>query len=382
MSRYERKNSLPNNLYVEGSPVVISAGALLHDTVNDKMLVQLKLRNIGANTIQAVKVDIKAYNQNGQEIEGVKDFQYSDLNVAHGEEFGQKTPIYLPDNSAEKYDVDVTEVDFKDAETWKRQSFEEWQPLESQKTTAALLDEEMLKQYTIEVGDGKSFDQTAEFIPDITLDLFRCTCGDINPESSTKCLKCGRDKEKMFDALDTEYLKSKCYARVDEEKTLNEQKTQETIKKNKIKKQKNKKFIKLGIILGIVVVLLVSGTVIGLNIYKDYKKDDAIRHSLSDITGNTWKSLSDSEKTFSVNDNGGSYGDNSIAKWDYKAPVLDISYYVEDSFYDDTTKEKVVMTLSWLNDDILQLTDKDSGERFVQEKDYNKATELKDTSSK
>lgn len=382
MARYERINSLPDNLYVEGSPVVVSAGALLHDTVNDKMLVQLKLRNIGTSTIQAVKVDIKAYNRNGQEIEGVKEFLYSDLNVAHGEEFGQKTPIYLPDNSAGKYDVDVTEVVLRGAETWKRQNFEEWQPLEKQKTTAVLLDKEMQKQYAIEVGDGKSFDQTAEYIPDITLDLFRCTCGDINPESSSKCLKCGRNKEKMFDALDTEFLKSKCYARVEEEKTQTAQKAQAPAKKVKVHNPKTKKFIILGIILGLVAVLLVSGTIIGLNIYNDYKKEDAIKHSLSKITNNTWKCLTDSDKTFTLDEDGGSYDIYSVSSWNYEAPVLDITYTNDEDFYSEPINEKVVMTLSWLNDDILQLTDKDSGERFVQEKDYNKATKLKDTSSK
>lgn len=59
--RYTRLFALPENLYAEGSPVLLSAGALLKDNETGKVLVQLKIKNIGSKTIKAAKVRVKAY---------------------------------------------------------------------------------------------------------------------------------------------------------------------------------------------------------------------------------------------------------------------------------------------------------------------------------
>ena len=46
--RYTRVYSIPDNLYAEGSPVVIKAGALLLDNKTNTVIAQLKLQNIGS----------------------------------------------------------------------------------------------------------------------------------------------------------------------------------------------------------------------------------------------------------------------------------------------------------------------------------------------
>ncbi len=46
--RYTRVYSLDKDLYAEGSPVLIKAGALLLDNKNNCILAQLKFQNIGA----------------------------------------------------------------------------------------------------------------------------------------------------------------------------------------------------------------------------------------------------------------------------------------------------------------------------------------------
>ncbi len=60
--RYSKLFSLPENLYTEGSPVIIAAGALLKDNSTGKLLVQLKFRNISDCVINAVKVKINAFD--------------------------------------------------------------------------------------------------------------------------------------------------------------------------------------------------------------------------------------------------------------------------------------------------------------------------------
>ena len=56
--RYARLFALPENLYAAGAPVVIAAGALLKDTQTDRVLAQLKLRNIGDKPHTAVTVTV------------------------------------------------------------------------------------------------------------------------------------------------------------------------------------------------------------------------------------------------------------------------------------------------------------------------------------
>lgn len=57
--RYSKLFALTENLYATGAPVVIAAGALLKDNQTGKVLVQLKLRNIGKKTIKAATVCVE-----------------------------------------------------------------------------------------------------------------------------------------------------------------------------------------------------------------------------------------------------------------------------------------------------------------------------------
>ena len=372
--RFEKRYSLPENLYIKGSPVVIAAGALLKDTVTGKMLVQIKLKNIGTNDIQALKVKIKAYEPNGAEVEGVDEYQYVDLSAGHGEEFGQKTPIYLPNNSTRKFEIGVTEVVLRGAEPWVSE-FKQWEPLPNQTSVKSFNNLELEKQFVIEAGEGNNLKQTPDYLPDITLDLFRCTCGDLNPENSSVCLSCGRYKDLVFKATDMESLKEKCDARLQEEKELAEQKAQELAEK---KRKTKKLYFKVGIIAGIVLVLFI-GSIIGFNIYNNYRKEEIIKNSADQITKNTWKSLDNSGRTISLNKNGGSYIGNEVSVWKYEAPVLNISYVGNTDLYsEDSGNNKVKLTLSWYNDDILQLTtDGESKESFVKESQYDEAIKIK-----
>ena len=74
--RYSKVFSLPENLYAEGAPVVIAAGALLKDNQTGRMVAQLKLRNISDCVVNAVKVKINAFDPAGTVLKGVESFSY------------------------------------------------------------------------------------------------------------------------------------------------------------------------------------------------------------------------------------------------------------------------------------------------------------------
>lgn len=108
--RYTRLYTLQENLYQEGSPILISAGVLLKDTSTGKLLVQLKFRNISDYVINAVKVKIYASDPAGMVLKGIESFSYLDLSVGKDGDFGQKKPIPLPDVTARSFSVEILSV--------------------------------------------------------------------------------------------------------------------------------------------------------------------------------------------------------------------------------------------------------------------------------
>ena len=98
--RYTHLYTAENDLYVEGSPVILSAGALLKDNETGKVLAQLKIKSIAEKNIKAVKVTVASYDTIGKPLDGAAAFEYLDLDVRRDEQFGQKTLIPLPNTSA------------------------------------------------------------------------------------------------------------------------------------------------------------------------------------------------------------------------------------------------------------------------------------------
>lgn len=132
MEKYNRLFSLPNDLYIDDSPVVISAGVLLSEN-DDKKLAQLKFKSIVSKKISAITVIIKAFDSNKNLIGNPIEYQYSSLSAQKDDYFGQFEAINLPENTT-TYNVRVAKVDFDDGGIWIGQD-EEWKPQEKNKTT-------------------------------------------------------------------------------------------------------------------------------------------------------------------------------------------------------------------------------------------------------
>ena len=115
--RYKRLFALPENLHTEVAPVVIAAGALLKDNQTGRVLAQLKLKNVSEETIKSVKVSIQAFGKSGVEAKEIH-YEYANISVKSGEEFGSKTPIEL-NNKILYYSAVITEVLFENGTAWK-----------------------------------------------------------------------------------------------------------------------------------------------------------------------------------------------------------------------------------------------------------------------
>ena len=81
------------------------------------MLAQLKLKNVSEETIKSVKVSIQAFGKSGAEAKEIH-YEYADISVKSGEEFGSKTPIEM-NNKILYYSAVITEVLFENGTAWK-----------------------------------------------------------------------------------------------------------------------------------------------------------------------------------------------------------------------------------------------------------------------
>lgn len=268
--RYSKLFTLSENLYATGSPVVIAAGALLKDTQTGKVLAQLKLRNIGKKTIKAATVLVKPLDTVGIPLGEPVTYQYLDLHADRDADFGQKTPIALPDSATRSFAASVVQVIFTDNSIWNTDSGE-WKPLSRPKPLDALGDSELAKQFRIEYGGG------CENLLLEQKDLWHCVCGAVNRQEETNCHKCHKVLAEL-QAIDMEDLRKKKEERVAKENAEAEAARIKAKQEAEIATAKAKKVWKIA---AIVVPVLLIAIVVAIIISGAAKKNNAYDNALA-----------------------------------------------------------------------------------------------------
>ena len=260
--------SLTPNLHTAGCPIIVEAGALLKDTETGNMIAQLKMKNIGEETIVSCKVSLKAFENNGAEVEGVKDYSYLDLSAAAGEEFGGKTPVFLPVDITRSFTVRINEIVFEDKTSLSFDAFE----LKALPTQEAVLDSDkgLADQYRRETSER------SKFKPIEYEDLWICACGGINRKNAEKCATCDCTKEKVFGSLDEEYLKSK-KEEYDKARAAEQQQREkeEAEHKEKVRKTAKKTMLVIAII-----AIAAALAIAGFFVYKHVSTNNAYNEAI------------------------------------------------------------------------------------------------------
>ena len=250
--RYGKLFSLPENLYAEGSPVLVAAGNLLKDTQTGKILAQLKLKSISRSTIKAARVVLVALDTMGKPLDSETEKEYLDLSVGQGEEFGQKTAIPLPNASTRGFAVRVKQIIFADNSTWDGTDAA-WEPVPAAESLLHKLgDEETVRQYRLKFG-GKCEVAAREH-----KDLWLCACGIWNREP--KCCGCGKEKSALLN-LDPAALTAEKDARLAKEKADREAKEAAEKEAREKSAKKTKKLLSIAVpavILLVAALLLVT----------------------------------------------------------------------------------------------------------------------------
>ena len=200
MGRFSDLFRLKENLYSNGSPIVVMAGSLLKDNDTGRILAQVKFKNISTKAIKAVKVSINAYDVSNSAVEGIKEYQYLDLNAGRNVEFGQKTAVYLPDENTRSYSVSVASVIFSDNTIWEAPQDCTWSELPKQELLTSVLEKGLVEQYIRETNSD------SKYKPIEYQNLWLCSCGGLNHQEEKNCSVCGLGKDKAFSCLDASSL--------------------------------------------------------------------------------------------------------------------------------------------------------------------------------
>lgn len=240
--RYSRLYSQEGMLYAETSPVVVSAGAVLSDSLTRNVLVQLKFKNISDKEITSITAYILPLNASGEEKDSVVEYRYNNLHARRDDSFGTNTAVVMPNTAVRSYKVRVGLVCFSDGSRWQGKE-EYFSPLPAPKRLeAAFDDKELSRQFRISYGGD------CNYLPSEERDLWFCTCGAINHEDEQKCHRCRRVHSALKN-ISISSLRSETSRRITSEKKYEEEEDIEN-------SEKRVKLIKLFAILVPVVVVL------------------------------------------------------------------------------------------------------------------------------
>ena len=219
MERYTILSKETTALYLPGSPVMILAQALLKDNANDHVLAQIKYKSLSDKPICALTVSVGTCDVAEKTTPSVDGFQYLDLTVDLGDDFGSKTLIPLPDKSSRGFKAAVIEVVFVDKTVWTAAPDAVWEPLPKQELLIGRLKNiELADEYVL-----KTCPQ-AQFVPMRCGDIWLCTCGSVNTSRREKCGACGQRYDDLIQTLDAEALEASCKERKAREAELAERK--------------------------------------------------------------------------------------------------------------------------------------------------------------
>ena len=261
--RYSRLFSMPENLYTEGSPVIIAAGALLKDNQSGRVIAQLKLRNISPKIIKAATVSLLPLNTVGKPLGEAVRYEYLDLSSTRDTDFGSKSAIPMSDITTRSFSAAVVEVIFTDNSIWNANDAV-WEALKKPEALTSRLDGEMVRQFQMEYGSGaKNFFLEQK-------DLWHCACGAVNRREEKACHSCRKAICDLRD-IDLDALKEHKEQRLIREREQAEKEaTEAKIKEAEVRKKIGKIAAVIVPALAIIVVaaVIISGLVKRSNAYK------------------------------------------------------------------------------------------------------------------
>lgn len=206
--RFKQLYQLEQNLYADDAPVIIEKGSLLLDNQTHTVLIQMKFHSLSEKTIKALKIRIKTYYTSGAACPEIVEYEYLDMKVRYGGQFGSNKAILLRDLSIRSFSVESYSVVYENQEVAEIK--EPFNPLPvSKELQEEWVNLELQKQYRIETSEA------SDYVPIKYGKLWKCACGEWN--SRELCSMCRRTKSTIFGKFDIDTLTSALEIRLKKE---------------------------------------------------------------------------------------------------------------------------------------------------------------------
>lgn len=236
--RYKMVKLYDNFSFSPSCPIDILKGAIYIDTVTNNTVFQLKFINTQNKNIKALYISVDGYDELGQKLEN-KEYQYLDLNVDEGQEFGTEQLKQLKNNTIRHIEIIISKVIYTDNEIWKNtdEVYYERKKLQEIDNNLILIAKKKTTEMNLKLDDI--------YYPFQYKHYWNCICGTFNSNEKNKCYKCNCDRKNILNNFNKKTL----------EKELKDYKEQENKnKKIKIKKMKKVAFIVIPIIFILLIV--------------------------------------------------------------------------------------------------------------------------------
>lgn len=251
MNRYQELFRIEDNYFLAGSPVLIEKGALLKDLKLERLIAQLKIKNLSEKTIISCKIKIQCLESNNNKIEKIVEHQYLDIEIRPQMNFGEKNPILITENITRKFIPAVTEVVFSDNSIWQNNNLS-WENLPEFETLQSFFNDfSLFEQFQLETSSQ------SKFVPKEEMGLFLCSCGNISTHST--CPKCHCLFQYLILALDKNKLRENADIRLEKQAFIdreNKKQEEKELLEKKSKQDKTKKI--LARISAIIIILLLG----------------------------------------------------------------------------------------------------------------------------
>lgn len=211
-------NVIKKNLYKENSPVILSWGKLMKEQVEsstevtsevtsevgDNFFINLSFKSVSDKVISSVLVDIHLFDRANNEIEVIREYQYFNLEVNRGEDFGDDVDVSVYSEKGVNFSVAIRNVVFSDESIWEGSASWLFETVTDETTLLEVLeDEETAQQYARDFLEkvSEKDDVEVKYTPFEYKNLWFCSCGEYNHHGE-KCISCGGEFTTQKEMID------------------------------------------------------------------------------------------------------------------------------------------------------------------------------------
>lgn len=258
-------------------PVLIEKTSLIKNTADDSIFARCTFRSLTDKPIKALLLDVVATDAWGNAAEGVERFQLLDLKTKREAEFGQTTPIPIPNKNVRSIEVVIKKILYEDRSMEDCDDSYTTVPMQTSLLTTLGM-KEAVEKY------AEKTTKAAKFVPVVGQQVWRCTCGATNRVGEDICYNCQSSLSAQQAAYQPEQIIAETKALLEEKRRkeeeirlarekeqreaeerlrkAQEEKERQEREEKEAKKAKKKKRIKR-VVFSILAVILLAGAVYG-----------------------------------------------------------------------------------------------------------------------